>query len=192
MIDYPAEVQAFNTRLRVELGHNPLYAWRWSGDLLHVMELIHDDGTPKYLQEVSPEGLILVVPETETRLLLPNHPANWVVCALVEVNGRDGSVQGTGSASWIPISSSNSGPVALPIGWVPTKEMTDRVIEAIRRDRGRRAKDMVGSWEEERRAKEKQHWNTIYEQIREANTAFLSVPGTKGSVSFPSPERTIQ
>jgi len=53
-------------------------------------------------------------------------------------------------------------------------------------------KDMVGVWEEERRAKEKQHWNTIYEQIREANTAFHSVPGKKGHVSFPSPERTIQ
>ncbi|HXC05794.1 MAG TPA: hypothetical protein VNZ86_13625 [Bacteroidia bacterium] len=200
MIDYPKDIRKLNDLVRAELGTNPLYAWRWSGDLLHVMVLVDDMGRPKLNYSLSPnhkpnyDGLgevdmspIMVAEvDTETRLLLPNHPANWVVCALIEVNERDGNIYGTGNHSWVPVSSSNSGPVALPEGETPDLGMTQCLIDSIRKDRARRVKDIITEDEESRRKREKQHWMKIYEQIAMESAAFYGCPGKKGSTSFPS------
>ena len=126
-----------------------------------------------------------MLPETETRLLLPEYPDNWALCVLTETNESDGKIAETGSASWCPISSSNSGPVVLPHGELPTMDMTMSAIGYVRKDRERRKISFKDEWEEDRRKREKAHWNKIYDQISNESAAFCNVPGKKGHVSFP-------
>lgn len=178
----PEVVRQLNERLRTELGTNPRYAWRWSENLLHVMGVLDKDGSPVYVEGRSPDGLVTMVPKTAVRKLLPNHENCWVVCALVEVDEKDGSLEGTGNHAWIPLSSANSGPVHTYD--TPTLSLTEYVIEAIRETRAKRPVDYTREAEEALSKREQDHWLNIYEQIREASTAFYNVPGKKGHVSF--------
>lgn len=162
-----------NGLLRTDLGDNPRYEWRWSDDLLHVMDIMNSPG------------------RTALRPLLPNHLGVWVVCALVEVNQRDGSLYSTGSYAWVPVSSANSGPVALPQGESPSLGATQAVIDAIRQRRSKSDNATFQDWEKATREREKQHWTNIYDQIRDAATAFCNVPGKKGAVSFGGADATL-
>ncbi len=176
------DIRKLNEYLRSELGSNPQYGWKWSEDLFHVMEVIQPDGTPVYVEGRSPSGLTIMVPKTERRKLLPHHNHCWVICALVEVNERDGSIAGTGDHAWVPVSSANSGPVC--IMGEPDMNMTRYVVEAIRESRSRRPVEMTADLERDIDKRERDHWTRIYDQICDASTAFYNVPGRKGAVSF--------
>ena len=184
MLVYPKSIQTLNNRMAADLGSNPRYAWRWSEDLWHVMEVVDEDGRPQYVEDRSgPSGLVVMVPATVRRKLLPFHERQWIACALVPVNERDGSLTETGIASWIPVSS-KSGPVCLEPGVDPTLETTIAVIDAVRSTRSRRLAEMECEWNEEAARMEKQHWASVYDKIREEATAFHNVPGKRGHVSF--------
>lgn len=175
-----------NHLLESDLGPNPRYNWRWSEDLLHVMEIIDpDSGRVQFVEYTSPEGLTVMTPKTEVRKLLPEHYEQWIMCALSQVNDRDGSISEAGTAAWIPVTSAASGPVCLANGDVPNLATTGSVIQAIRQTRQQRFRDYEIGWEESQRKKEKTHWNNVYDQIRDAGTAYCNVPGRKGHVSFP-------
>ncbi len=190
---YPAAVRTLNQILRSELGENPRYAWRWSEDLIHVMELIHDDGRPIYVEAKSPAGLTIMVPKTATRKLLPLHENCWVMCALIGgIGKRDGSITGTGDAAWVPLSSSASGPCVLPQNEVPNHLFTDKVITLVRQERSMSPVEFGIEYEKEQQRKEKDRWNRVYDEIRDASTAFCNVPGAKGHVSFPSAATNTQ
>lgn len=181
---YPLAVRQQNEILSAELGANPRYAWRWSEDLWHVLEVLDLDGNPIYVQGRSPAGLIVMMPKTATKKLLPEHHNQWVICALVEINSRDGSVQGTGNGAWVPLSSA-SGVVCLPENEMPSKVFTESVIDAVREHRSVRPRDLDLDWEERERKREKDRWNRIYDEIRDASTAFANLPGLRGNhVSF--------
>ena len=178
----PAEVRKLNELLRAELGANPRYSWRWSEDLLHVMDVVDSDGKPVYVESRSPEGLVTMTPKTMLRKLLPFHADCWVVCALVEVNAKDGSITGTGNGAWVPLSSANSGPVHTHEA--PTLAFTQYVIEAVRESRAKTAREHTEDAEEAIAKAERSRWQRCYDKIREEATAFASVPGRKGHVSF--------
>lgn len=182
---YPSGVRILNDRLRAELGDNPRYAWRWSEDLNHVLEVLDLDGDPIYVEGRSPQGLVAMVPKTATKRLLPMHHDQWVVCALVEVNVMDGSLAGTGNHSWVPISSA-SGVVCLAENEAPNLVFTQSIIDTIRASRAQTPVEMTADWEERERKREKDRWNRIYDEIRDSSTAFYNVPGKRGHVSFPS------
>ncbi len=185
MLTYPPAIQVLNNRLSADLGANPRYAWRWSEDLFHVMEVVDEAGKPQYVEDHS-SVVIGMVPATVRRKLLPFHSEQWIACALVPVNERDGSLEDTGIASWIPISS-KSGPVCLPHGEVPTLGTTIYLIDAVRSTRRKRLVEMDCEWNEKAAHLEKQHWATVYDKIRSEATAFHNVPGKRGHVSFPTP-----
>lgn len=182
----PVNIRKLNELLRSELGANPRYAWRWCEELTHVMEVIQDDGAPVYVEGKSPAGLTVLMPKTVVRKLLPFHENQWILCALVEVNQRDGSLQGTGNHSWVPVSSAVSGPVCLEQHQEPTLANTEAVIQSVRGTRRQSPVEMSVEWEEQRRQKEKATWSRVYDEIRDASTAFANAPGMKGHVSFPS------
>lgn len=182
---YPSVVRQQNNILRAELGENPRYAWRWSEDLMHVLEVLDLDGNPLYVQGKTPSGIVTMVPKTATKKLLPQHHDQWVVCALVEVNEADGSLNYSRNHSWIPLSGP-SGVVCLPENEVPSITFTQSVIDAIRLERSHSPAEFGAEWEELQRKKEKDRWNRIYDQIRSEATAFCNVPGLKAHVSFPS------
>jgi hypothetical protein len=187
---YPAVVRKQNDILRAELGENPRYAWRWSEDLMHVLEVLDSDGAPLYVEAKGPYGIVCMVPKTATKKLLPQHHDQWVVCALVEVNAKDGSIHGTGSAAWIPVSGP-SGVVCLPENEPPTIVFTQSIIDALRLERSKSATEFGAEWEERERKREKDRWNRIYDEIRGEATAFFNIPGMKAHVSFPTPGNQV-
>ncbi len=182
MLTYPQSIQTLNNRLAADLGSNPRYAWRWSEDLWHVMEVVDESGQPQYVEDHS-GPLVVMTPATINRKLLPFHENQWIACALVPVNERDGSLQETGVASWIPVSS-KSGPVCLPHGDEPTLGTTIDLIDAVRSTRRKRLVEMDCEWNDKAAKMEKQHWAKVYDEIRSEATAFHNVPGKKGHVSF--------
>ncbi len=190
MLEYPAEVRRLNRLLESELGGSPRYAWRWSEDLLHVMNVVDTDGNPVYEERIivfpSDKTIYGQIQKTMTRKLLPFCENVWVACALVEVDEKDGSLLGTGCGSWIPICSSMGGPAALPANTMPTAELTQCVIRALREERARPKNYLIDDYEESERKREKSHWNKIYDRIRDRATAFYNLPGAKGHVSFPT------
>ncbi len=190
MLEYPAEVRRLNRLLESELGGNPRYSWRWSEDLLHVMYVVDDEGKPVYEEKIihlpNDSTLYGQIQKTSVRKLLPHHEDQWVACALVEVDDKDGSLLGTGCASWVPLSSSASGPAALPFGWLPTEELTQCVIRSVRRERNMPKNYLDDGFEAVSKKRERDRWNQAYDCIRDASTAYYNVPGCKGHVSFPT------
>lgn len=181
---HPPVIRRLNDRLLSDLGENPRYAWRWSEDLLHVMEIVDPETGQVQLREACINGIYAMTPVTVVRKLLPFHPNCWVMCALVEVNKRDGSFAGTGNHAWIPLSSSRSGPVCLPSGEIPDISVTESLIASVRAERSRSPIEAGLEWEEQQARKEKARWNRCYDEIRDASTAFHNVPGKKAHVSF--------
>ncbi len=190
---YPEAVRKLNQLLVSELGTNPRYAWRWSEDLLHAMAVVDDLGRPQYVDVpvTLPNGKTLWGRKQAVviRKLLPHHQDQWVGCSLVEVNAEDGAIHQTGNGAWVPISSSASGPAALPFGEKPTQELTQCIIRAIRAEREMLAENknyLTDGFLEDAAYKEKKRWNTAYDRICDASTAFYNLPGAKGHVSLPS------
>jgi hypothetical protein len=185
MIRPPKVVRELNARLAADLGSNPQYSWRWSEDLLHVMAVVDKDGNPQYAESRSPAGLILLAPATALRKLLPHHDNSWVLCALVETGSWDGQLTETGPAAWMPVSGAN-GPVALEPHEVPNLDTTLYIIDSIRQERNKTVAQKTTEWDAAAAYREKAKWNRAYDEIRDAATAFYSVPGQKAHVSFPS------
>ena len=183
---YPANVRQMNSLLRSELGANPLYSWRWSEDLWHVLEVLDLDGNPLYVEGRSPAGLVIMVPKTDKRPLLPMHHNQWILCGLVEVNAKDGTFAGTGDHAWVPVASA-SGVVCLAENEKPNLVFTQSVIDIIRQSRTQTVGEMTQEWEDRERKRERDRWNRIYDEIRNEATAFLNIPGMKAHVSFPNP-----
>lgn len=193
---YPEQIRKLNRTLVSELGTNPRYSWRWSEDLLHAMAVVDDLGRPQYVDvPVHLPGDKVVWGRKQAiqiRKLLPHHNDQWVCCALVEVNEEDGAIHQTGNGAWVPISSSASGPAALPFGIKPTEELTQCVIRAIRAERDMLSKNknyLTEGFLEDSAYKEKKRWNTAYDRICDASTAFYNVPGKRGHVSLPTVSR---
>ncbi len=196
---YSPEVRRLNRLLASELGSNPRYSWRWSEDLRHVMFVCDPDGNPEYIDRPiyvptkesadRRDGMTVLysrVRKTAVRNLLPFHKDVWVCCALVEVDEKDGELEQTGNANWIPLSSSLSGPAALPPGVKPDVELTQAIIISVRRERALPPGHLDDGFEEAQRKREKDRWNRAYDCIKDAATAFYNMPGQKGHVSFPS------
>ncbi len=140
----------------------------------------------EFVESVSPAGIIMITPKTETRQLLPQHEDSWVLCALVETSQRDGSLEGTGKASWVPVSGP-AGPLALNPFELPNMATTQYIIDTIRHERDKTAAEVGAEWDQSQAQREKARWNKSYDQIRDAATAFYNVPGQKAHVSFPTP-----
>lgn len=177
---YPKIIRTYNERLVSDLGSNPRYNWRWSDELTHVMELFGE-----YEESTSPAGIIIIQPKTVTRLLLPSHQQCWCLSALVETDAKDGSLQGTGVASWVPVSGP-MGPLTLNTFELPTLTTTQYIIDTIRHERERSAAEVGAEWDQSQAQREKARWHKAYDQIRDASTAFYNVPGAKAHVSFPT------
>jgi len=153
------------------------------------MEVVDSEGKPEYVESTSPAGLTVLSPKTAKRLLMPFHRECWILSALIEINARDGSLTGTGDHAWVPVSGTH-GPVALLPNEEPTDDTTRCVIDVIRQERRKSSVEKVVDWEAEAHSKELAKWQAVYDQIRDASTAFYNVPGSKAHVSFPS--STIQ
>lgn len=183
---YPKVIQHQNELLRADLGSNPRYSWRWSDDILHVMTIFGE-----FDEQTLESGIIIMVPRTLKVPLLPQHPHSWVLCALIETDVKDGSLEGTGQASWIPVSGPK-GPLALDPFEIPNLTTTQYVIDTIRHERTKSAAEIGQEWDQSQAQREKARWNRAYDQIRDASTAFYNVPGRKAHVSFPSHDSSIQ
>ncbi len=184
MSDHYKLVSRLNRILLADLGNNPRYAWRWSEDLRHVMYKVDDLGNPEYTDGKTATGLYVQKRATAIRPLLPFHPKAWVCCALIEVDQKDGELAHTGMGSWVPVSSSRSGPAALPQGVLPDAELTQAVVAAVKAQRERTVADEANDWEDLTRKREIDRWRLCYDIIRDSAPAFNSVPGRKGRVSF--------
>lgn len=180
-------VEKLNDLLRQELGHPP-YAWKWSEDMTHWMRAIHDDGTPKFDYKADRNtGLILAQPVYEPRNLCLNLENQWVLCRWMppDLNEHQWSmVFGTSmqyprNGRWIPCD-----PIHLDKGVNPTKSITWEVIYCFRRQREKTQADVINEAQEAIEKRDRNRYNHILDQIKDAAPAMAGVPGKKGHYSF--------
>src|SRR5437762_495814 len=94
-------IERYNRVLRTELGSQPRYEWKWSEDLIHLMEEVDHLGKP-VLEEVCVNGIFGMQQRKKPRKFFESLTDQWVVCALIEMDNADGQVNETGQAAWIP------------------------------------------------------------------------------------------
>ncbi len=199
-------IQRYDRMLLRDLGSNPRYSWKWSEDLLHVMDEINPhDGKPIF--RPVPHGEVWVVQQQKTTRRWPGIWNQWVLCALIELNADDGAVHGTGLAAWVPVYDRRSRPASLPENILPNQTHTEAFIEQVRRTRARDAEEM-GKFEEfhkpatvpmdesERNTMlisraEKVKFDKAKDAIKDGFTAFGEEPGKKGSTSFPKTSKEM-
>jgi len=184
-----------------DLGSAPVYSWKWSEDLLHVMDEINPhDGKPVYRPTLQ-NGIYAVRQQTTTRRW-PGIWQQWVVCALIELNANDGAVHGTGVAAWVPVYDKRSRPVCVPENVQPNQSHTEAFIRKMRAYRVREA-EAIGKWEDHHKPNttpmdeserntlmmsraEKKKFDIARDAIKDGFTAFGEVPGVRGSTSWPT------
>ncbi len=194
-------IQRYDRMMLRDLGSNPVYSWKWSEDLLHVMDEINPhDGKPIY--RPTPKGEVWVVQQQKTTRRWPGIWQQWVVCALIELNADDGAVHGTGIAAWIPVYDRRSRAVCIPENTQPNQSHTEAFIKQIRRMRTRDAEEL-GKFEDfhkpnttpmdesERNTMlisqaEKKKFDVMKDAIKDGFTAFGEEPGKRGGTSFPA------
>ncbi len=196
-------IERYNRLLLRDLGSNPVYSWKWSEDLLHVMQAVDRDGKPE-MEAVRVGAIFAVKQATRVRKLAPDLTDQWVICALIELSKEDGQIHGTGIASWMPVRDKRSRAVALPQGTHPNQYATEDFVQQMRRIRLRDAEEM-GKWEEQYSDKvvpldeteknseivsrhEAKKFAEMKAKIKDEFTAFGEEPGKKGGTSFPERE----
>src|ERR1051325_1336209 len=106
-------IERYNRLFLKDLGSAPRYEWKWSEDLIHVMDAVDRDGKPILSAVARPltgtnelmigSPVIYMVQQEKRVRRFPGIWQQWVVCALIELNAEDGAVHGTGIAAWIPV-----------------------------------------------------------------------------------------
>ncbi len=206
-------IERYDRLMLRDLGSNPVYSWKWSEDLLHVMEAVDDLGNP--VRETINTGILdangheITLPgkqATRTRRW-PGIFQQWVICARIELNAEDGAVHGTGIAAWIPVYDRRSIPVCLPDGVQPNQETTESFIKQVRKMRTRDAEEL-GKFEDYHRPgtvpmdeserntpmlsqADKAKFDNMKYAIKSGFTAFGEEPGKKGATSFPKTAREM-
>lgn len=185
------DIERYDRLLLAELGNNPVYSWKWSEDLLHVMEAMDQSGQPE-METVLKGSVYVVQQKKRLRKVCPHIIDQWVICALIELGAEDGQVHGTGLASWMPVHDRRSHPVALPVGVRPNMASTEDFIKQMRAIRAKSAAQMDADFLAAEERREKQINDRNLDAIRDACTAYYEVPGKKGSTSFPGQTNLIQ
>lgn len=201
-------IERYDRLMLRDLGSNPIYSWKWSEDLIHVMDAV-SQGDGKPILDVKQHGSIYIAEQAKaTRKIAPDLVNQWVICALIELNSEDGKVHGTGIAAWIPVRDRRSRAVCLPPNLHPNQSITEDFIRQVRRVRTRDAEEL-GKWEDynaphavpmddsERNSPlisraEKAKFENAKLAIKDGFTAFGEEPGKRGSTSWPSTSKGME
>lgn len=204
-----AAIERYDRMFLRDLGSNPPYSWKWSEDLIHVMDAIDRDGKP--IRETINTGILdangreITMPGAQAKLTrrFPGIWQQWVVCALIDLNEEDGQVHGTGKAAWVPVYDKRSRPACLLENTHPTQTDTMAFIQQVQRTRARDAEEMARF--EERHAPgtvpldendpdqvmgsraDRAKFQEQKLRFKDKFTAFGEEPGKKGGTSFPTP-----
>lgn len=193
-------IERYDRMMLADLGSHPVYQWKWSEDLIHVMDEVNPtDGKP--ILTPVPCGSIYAVQQQKTTRRWPGIWHQWVICALIELNADDGAVHGTGIAAWVPVYDRRSRPVCLPENQMPNQAATESFIQQVRKMRTRDAEELgqfedmhkpatVPMDESERNTQlisraEKKKFDIYKDAMKDGFTAFGEEPGKKGSTMFP-------
>lgn len=202
-------IQRYDRLMLRDLGSNPTYSWKWSEDLIRVMDAV-SPGDGKPVLDVIPYGSILIAQQAKaTRKLAPDLVNQWCICALIDPYTEDGRLNGSGRAIWMPVrTKTKSHPVALPPNQHPNQADTENFIAQMRRTRVRDAEEM-GKWEDfnkpntvpmdesERNTMmmsraEKKKFEEYKLRFKDNFTAFGEEPGRLGSTSFPKTAKEME
>lgn len=202
-------ISRYDNMMLRDLGSNPTYSWKWSEDLIRVMDAV-SPGDGKPVLDVIQHGSILIAQQAKaTRKLAPDLVNQWCICALIDPYTEDGRLNGSGRAIWMPVrTKTKSQPVALPPNQHPNQADTESFIEQMRRIRARDAEEM-GRWEELHKPNttpmdeserntlmmsraEKKKFEDAKLRFKDKFTAFGEEPGKKGSTSFPKTAKEME
>lgn len=128
-------IRQLNDLLRQELGAvTPTsYSWQHSSTLLRHYYRSNLDGSPLYNYRANSAGLILPQRALATRLLHPELPDNWVLCAWVdEYDEIGGGHAPLTFVKHLPSGEELPDIVCLSPGEVPTREATAEVCRLLR------------------------------------------------------------
>lgn len=182
-------IELENIHLRAELGTNPLYAWKHTRDLFMIVQKVIE-GQPQYDYKANPEtGLIELHPIMMKMPMLRRLTDNWVLARWVAANQEACVKQLCGvkvfmppDGIWQPFEIT-----ALRSGIKPRRSDTDYCIQGVR---GQRAaiQDLFDNAEERQDKAALADSKRFADACRDQFTAGFQVPGTKGAVSFPTPQ----
>ncbi len=183
-------VLKLNDLLRQELGF-PQHAWIWSEDLTVSMRV-----PDKYEHKADPEtGLLILLPVFTTRRQLPFHAMRWVMCTKGFVDERTWldsigtRMEYPANGMWQVIGTP-TGPMCLNQGEVPTLDLTWAAIRSVRQERGITMADFRHRTEAQVDKRDSAGGIALRELVKDTITK--TVPGTKGSVSYPAVGSSIQ
>lgn len=208
-------IERYDRMMLRDLGSHPTYSWKWSEDLMHVMDAVDGDGNP--IRETIATGILdadgreILLPgkqATKTRRF-PGIWQQWVICAQIELEkSHDGQVYGTGTYAWVPVYDKRSRPACIPEGVQPNQSHTEAFIQKVRSYRVREAEELgkFEDWhkpnavpmdESERNTMmlsraEKKRFDDNKLRFKDKFTAFGEEPGKKGSTSFPKTARQME
>lgn len=182
-------IEKLNALLVSELGTAPRYAWMHSRNLyMSVQKIVTGENgpEPQYDYSANPDtGLIELRPVYINMPMLPAHPNSWVLCRFVPADQEAIFKQRFGvrveyprDGIWQPIM-----PTIMRPEFSPTSTDTWKMIHAVREER-RVIKQFLDGAEEEQNRRDESDFQRNKDMFRDAFTAGLDKPGTKGSTSF--------
>lgn len=200
-----SNIARLNRLFEAELGMNPPVAWKWSEDLLYLKAKFDTDGLPVF--ETKAAGVILVqVQAREVAKMFPELKDRWVACQVALFpDSETGQIHHMGQFAWIPIGAGIE-PLALDPDEVPDRATTLAICQRIRHHRKTSKAKLDAEAERERPSvpldesspqpkfarlvteDERRQYRENLDLIKNEHTAFLTIPGEKGRVSFPSVE----
>jgi hypothetical protein len=128
-------IRRLNNLLRVELGSvtSIRYSWQHSSTLIRHYYKSNPDGSPMYEHKVVGNGYLLTAQRVmATRLLHPELPDNWILCAWTDDYDELGGGHAPLTFQKIVRGEAFPDMVCLGVGEVPTLEATQEVCRLLR------------------------------------------------------------
>lgn len=141
-------------------------------------------------------GVVVAEPIYKLRRLLPFLHNQWVICRWNAPLSMDGWKARFGSALeypangyLMPVDGPHGGVIALQPNVMPDEEVTWEFVRAVKKDRQKTAADWINQSAEALDLQERRADDLLDSNIRDSNTAFGNVPGSRSTgVSLPTKE----
>jgi len=189
----PPVVDRLNRILRSELGSHPpcqQFAWKWSEDLRRVALKTDDWGRPE-MEYTCSNGVYSAQQARFVRKQDPRLKNQWVMTMLVGMSADQGHLDATGDAAWIICYDRRGAAVALEPDILPDATVTWKFIEMERAANRRKAADEIRDYIEQAEREKKKLGDDAYDATVDAMSAYLEIPGAKGSTVFQAGIRDV-
>jgi hypothetical protein len=181
-----------NDRLGRELGfvagYLPRYKWVWSEDreMMHPMRVMTGQDSFARDFKANESGILESVPLYQLRKMCPTANQQWVLAEWLPSPSESEWRQLFGyMLEWPRDGQYYPTNVFLDPGEQPSPVLTDTVIDCVRQNRMKSARQVAEEAASAIQKREQREKQNLYEEIRDACTTYDHVPGRCDQVSYP-------